>query len=152
MTTSIASIELFHTGIVVDDVDAAKAEVTDALGVAWGPEGEADMPVWLPEGPSSITFRYAYSDLGPHRLELVRRIPDTLWTVAGSGHTHHLGHWCADVPGVSKELEQRGLPLVAKVGVDTAAARAPIVYHQAKNGFYIELIDVALRSAMFEED
>ena len=142
--------DLFHTGIVVDDVDAAKAEYSDLMGVTWGFEGEVDQPVWFPDtGGRTVTFRFAYTDQGPHRLELVRPIPGTLWEVTGVGHAHHLGFWCDDVPRVSAELVQRSVPLCAKVGVGEADAHAAIVLHRAQSGVYIELLSTEMRELMF---
>lgn len=143
--------ELYHTGIIVDDVDAAKEEYSELMGVTWGLEGERDVPVWMPEGARTMSFRFAYTAEGPHRLELVRPTPGTLWEVTGVGHAHHLGYWCADVAGTSRELARRGLPLRAKVGVDDEADDAGIVLHQARTGVYIELVDVANRERMFGE-
>lgn len=142
---------LFHTGIVVDDIEAAKREYADLLGVSWGFEGEMEMPVWFPSGPDKIVFCYAYTSEGPHRLELVRQMPGTLWTAVGAGQVHHLGYWCDDVADSSTELTRRGLALCAKVGVDDPDAAAPIVIHQAKSGAYVELVDVAMRPVMFGE-
>lgn len=149
MTDVLNFANLYHTGIVVDDVDAAKAEYSDLMGVTWPHEGETDMPVWLPSGPKTVAFRYAYTDEGPHRLELVRRIPQTLWAVGGIGHAHHLGFWCDNVAEASVALTRRGLPICAKVGVDDGDAPAPIVLHQAKTGIYLELVDAALQSVIF---
>jgi hypothetical protein len=63
--TSQASLikfsDLYHTGIVVEDVDAAKAEYTDLTGVTWGPEGEVEMPVCFPDGATTVSFRFAYT-------------------------------------------------------------------------------------------
>lgn len=140
---------LFHTGIVVDDIDAAKTEYTDMLGVTWEFTGELDMPVWFPTGASTVSFCYAYTSEGPHRLELVRQQPGTLWTVAGAGQVHHLGYWCDDIAAASAELANRGLRLCAKVGADDPDTAAPIVIHQAKTGGYVELVDVAMRPIMF---
>jgi hypothetical protein len=141
--------ELYHTGIVVDDVDAAKEEYSDLMGVTWGPEGEADVPVWMPEGARMMSFRYAYTSQGPHRLELVRPTPGTIWTVSGVGQAHHLGYWCDDVPAVSAELSRRGLTLRAKIGVDDPDADADFVMHQARSGVYIELVASSNRERMF---
>lgn len=141
--------DLYHTGIVVDDVEAAKAEYTDLMGVAWGPEGEFDVGVWLPDGRRNVTFRMAYTAEGPHRLELVRAIPGTLWSVGGAGQAHHLGYWCDDVPGTSAELSHRGLALLAKVGVDEDGGNPVAVFHQARTGAYIELVSSAGRARMF---
>src|SRR5688572_25212443 len=149
MEPLVAFAELYHTGIVVDDVDAAKEEYSDLMGVTWGLEGEVDVPVWMPEGARTMSFRYAYTAEGPHRLELVRPTPGTIWTVSGVGHAHHLGYWCDDVVGASAELSRRGLPLRARVGVDTAEGDVPIVIHQARTGIYIELVDASRRDVMF---
>jgi hypothetical protein len=142
---------LFHTGIVVEDIDAAKQEYADLLGVGWGFHGEFEMPVWFPSGPSKISFSFAYTAEGPHRLELVRQLPGTLWTATGAGQVHHVGYWCDDVVDASAELARRGLPLCAKVGVDDPDAPSPIVIHQASTGAYLELIDIAMRPTMFGE-
>jgi catechol 2,3-dioxygenase-like lactoylglutathione lyase family enzyme len=143
--------DLYHTGIVVDDVDQAKAEYSDLLGVTWGFEGETDVPVWFPDGPKTISFKFAYTVEGPHRLELVRPVPGTLWTVSGPGHAHHLGYWCADVPTTSAAMNDRGFPLCAKVGVDSADAPPSIVLHRAPTGIYIELVSLDMKALMFGE-
>jgi hypothetical protein len=142
---------LFHTGLVVDDVESAKAEYSDVAGVEWGPEGEVEMPVWLLAGPQTISFRFAYTTEGPHRIELVRHIPDTIWTSDGGGRVHHLGYWCDDIAGASKELALRGAPLCARVGVDNPDDPAPFLLHRLANGSFIELVDIAARTAMFGE-
>jgi catechol 2,3-dioxygenase-like lactoylglutathione lyase family enzyme len=149
MAAPVVFGELYHTGIVVDDVEAAKAEYTDVMGVEWGPEGEYDVPVWLPDGRRNVTFKMAYTAQGPHRLELVRAIPGTLWTVTGPGMAHHLGYWSDDVTGASEELSRRGLALLAKVAVDEDDANPVAVFHQARTGAYIELVSSAGREAMF---
>lgn len=152
MAPSLSLAALYHTGIVVDDVDRAMVEYSDIMGVTWGPEGEAEVPVWLPEGPRTMSFRYAYTAEGPHRLELVRPTPGTLWTVTGPGHAHHLGYWCDDVPKTSAELSRRGHPLAAKVGVSDLDADADIVMHRAPSGVLIELVNSANRKLTFGED
>ena len=37
--------DLYHTGIVVEDLDAAIAEFTDLFGLRWGPHLEFELPV-----------------------------------------------------------------------------------------------------------
>jgi hypothetical protein len=148
VTPVIKTSNLFHTGIVVADIEAAKQEYTDLAGFTWGSQGEVEMPVWFPTGPSTISFCFAYTSEGPHRLELVRELPGTLWTASGAGQVHHLGYWCEDVEDASAELVRRGMPLCAKVGVDDADALAPIVIHQARTG-YVELVDMAMQDMMF---
>jgi catechol 2,3-dioxygenase-like lactoylglutathione lyase family enzyme len=152
MTTPISFGQLYHTGIVVEDFEAAKAEYTELMGVTFGFQGEVEMPVWFPDGPKTVTFRFAYTDQGPHRLELVGEIPGTLWEVPGPGRVHHAGYWCDDVKATSRELSGRGLPLLAKVGVASGDEDASIVFFQAKSGLYIELISSEMKAAMFGEE
>jgi hypothetical protein len=152
MTTPINFGTMYHTGIVVKDVDAAMAEYSDIMGVSFGLQGEQEMPVWMPSGARTMNFRFAYTAEGPHRLELVRETPGTLWTMPGVGHAHHLGYWCDDVPAATAELVQRGVPIAAKVGVSDPDEDAAIVLFQAKSGIYLELISSEMRSVMFPED
>jgi catechol 2,3-dioxygenase-like lactoylglutathione lyase family enzyme len=152
MSTPITFAGLYHTGIVVDDIEAAKAEYGDLMGLTWGYQGESEMPVWSPAGGRTLTFAYAYSDQGPHRIELVREIADTLWTVPRTGHVHHLGFWCDDVPAAEAELVRRGMTVAARIGVSEPGDDAPIVYLEPNTGGYIELVSSELRARMFGED
>ena len=152
MTPLLRHADLYHTGIVVDDVDAAKAEYSDLMGVTWGPEGEVDVSVWLPDGMRMMSFKYAYTAEGPHRLELVRPTAGTLWTVTGPGHAHHIGYWCDDVPAMSAAMSARGMPLAPKVGVESADEDASIVLHRTASGLYVELVSSAARIMMFGEN
>jgi catechol 2,3-dioxygenase-like lactoylglutathione lyase family enzyme len=144
--------ELYHTGIVVEDIEAAKAEYTDFMGVSFGFQGEADMPVWFPDGAKTVTFRFAYTAQGPHRLELVGALPGTLWTAPSPGHAHHLGYWCDDVPAASAELTRRGAPLAAKLGTLEPDEDGVIVLHRAPSGIYLELVSSEMRAQMFGEE
>ena len=46
-------------------------------------------------------------------------------------------------------MEARGVPRVAKVGTDEPDAPARVVYHRARSGLYIELVDRASRALLF---
>ena len=139
--------DLYHTGIVVHDLEKAKAEMSEQLGITWGVQGTSEQPVVLESGPVTLTFGFAYSERGPHRIELVQAIPGTLWEVPRPGSAHHLGYWCDDIPAMSAALAARGLPLAARVG-----GPAPIVMHRAPSGLYIELVDRSLREMLFGRD
>lgn len=144
--------DLYHTGIVVSDVDHAKIEYSDLFGVTWGLEGEAEMPVWLPSGARMVNFKFAYTNEGPHRLELVQAIDNSLWSVSGVGQAHHFGYWCEDVTATSAELERRGVPLAAKIGVNSKDSESMFVMHRMNSGAYIELVSAAVREHMFTND
>ena len=144
--------DLYHTGIVVHDLEKAKAEMSEQLGLTWGVQGESEQPVVLESGPARLTFGFAYSAQGPHRIELVQTIPGTLWEVPRPGSAHHLGYWSDDVPAMSAALAARGLPLAARVGTGQPDVPAPIVMHRAPSGLYIELVDRSLREMLFGGD
>jgi hypothetical protein len=70
---------LFHTGIVVDDLASAKDELGDLLGVTWF-EGGADVRVVTDDGARTVRTAYTLSREGPHHVELTQSIAGTLWT------------------------------------------------------------------------
>ena len=144
--------DLYHTGIVVHDLEKAKAEMSEQLGLTWGVQGESEQPVVLDGGPATLTFGFAYSARGPHRIEVVQAIPGTLWEVPRPGSAHHLGYWSDDVPAMSAALAARGLPLAARVGTGQPDGEAPIVMHRAPSGLYVELVDRSLREVLFGQD
>lgn len=87
--------DLFHTGLVVDDVDAAKARLTELAGYRWGPTAGGDTVIVTATGERTVPMRVAYSADEP-RIELVQSIPGTLWQPPTAG-VHHLGYWSDDV-------------------------------------------------------
>ena len=95
--------DLFHTGIVVDDLATAKSELAVALGVTWR-EGGAAVRMLTDDGACTVRTAYALSREGPHHIELVQSIEGTLWTTTAPGHAHHLGYWADDVAATSAAL------------------------------------------------
>jgi hypothetical protein len=147
-TNPVAHADLFHTGIVVDDLTSAKDEFGGLLGVTWI-EGEGDTPMLLADGPRTVKMAFAYSSEGPHHLELVQSVPGTVWTVVGGGHAHHVGYWSDDVGAASAALLGRGLPRVVNLGTYDDDSFPMGVYHQAHNGLYIEVLSRALWPMIF---
>jgi len=138
--------DMFHTGVVVADVEAAKEEFSAALGVTWGLEGEVDVPVVFEDGVRQMHMRFAYTVEGPPYLELVQLVEGTIFTVAGGGGAHHVGYWCADMEGTSAALEAQGLGRVATVGVQSLEEHAMWILQRSPSGLYIELVDEALKA------
>lgn len=138
---------LFHTGIVVDDLAAAKAELGHALGVTWN-DGGAAVRMLTGEGASTVQTAYALSVEGPHHVELVQSIPGTLWTVAAPGQAHHLGYWVDDVVAASEALVAAGSERVVTIAIKDG--RPPMcAYHRSTSGLYVEIVDVALKPILF---
>jgi Glyoxalase/Bleomycin resistance protein/Dioxygenase superfamily len=142
--------DLFHTGIVVDDLATAKSELAVALGVTWR-EGGAAVRMLTDDGACTVRTAYALSREGPHHIELVQSIEGTLWTATAPGHAHHLGYWADDLAATSAALVRFGYERLASVAM---ADDAPpmCVYHLARSGLCIEVVDLAMRPVLLPKD
>jgi catechol 2,3-dioxygenase-like lactoylglutathione lyase family enzyme len=80
----------FHVGILVRDVESARADFTAKLGVEFE-------PVHSQQIATGETTRFCYSFQGPPYLELVEMTGDGSWSAAQPEGFHHIG--IAD-PGV----------------------------------------------------
>ena len=75
---------LFHTGIVVDDLAAAKEQLGDLLGVTWF-EGGGAVRVITDNGACTVRATHALSQEGPHHVELAQSADGTRWTATAPG-------------------------------------------------------------------
>jgi lactoylglutathione lyase len=73
--------DLYHTGIVVDDLDATLNWFTLVAGYRWTDVVDVDQTVLTPSGEVSVPMRMAYSGDDP-RVEILQTIPTTVWTPA----------------------------------------------------------------------
>ncbi len=146
-TSPLRPTDLFHTGIVVDDLVAAQAEFGAQLGVTWL-VGGGDVRMVTDDGPRMVHAAYTLSAEGPHHVELVQAVPGTLYAVGGAPRAHHLGYWTDDVPAASAALARSGL--AKECSIDVGDETAPMcAYHRAGDGFYIELVSSAMRRVLF---
>jgi hypothetical protein len=141
---------LFHTGIVVDDLASAKDEFGEALGLSWR-DGGAEVRLLTGGGVGTVCTAYALSREGPHYVELVQSIEGTLWTAPAPGHAHHLGYWVDDVAAASDALVRVGSERIGSVSV-TDDAPPICAYHRLGNGLCVEIVALALRPVLFPED
>jgi Glyoxalase/Bleomycin resistance protein/Dioxygenase superfamily len=137
----VRASDQYHAGIVVEDFDAALADLAELFGYEFASPLALSTPVRLPEGETTtertIDLRFTYSVSVP-RIELIESIPGTLWTpVAGSG-IHHLGYWSDDLPSDSSLLQARGYALEASGARDDGTAIW--AYHSGAVGPRIELV------------
>lgn len=135
----------FHVGIVVADLDAAKKELTRAIGVRWRPERCGTRQIRLRHEVRALTMRLNYSVEGPPFIELIEAVPGTLWELAGHGHAHHLGFWSDDLRRESDRLTNLGLQLIASDAAPAGGFEV-FAYHRAVAGPYLELVSSALRA------
>jgi hypothetical protein len=142
----LAAADLWHTGIVVDDLEAAKAELGLELGVNWR-DGGAAVRLSTDDGTMTVQTAYALSLEGPHHVELVQSIPGTVWTSIAPGHAHHLGYWVDDIVAISAALIARGAVRLASVAM-TDDAPPMCAYLRATTGLHVEIVDRRLRKVL----
>lgn len=135
----------FHVGIVLDDLDAGLAEMTEMFGYEWATPLAVQTPVVLPDREFVLDLRFAYSVTEP-RVELVQSVPGTPWVPALGSGVHHVGYWSDDVAADSAVLEAHGYAREAKgVRPDGAATWA---YHRSPGGPRIELVSRELQPGL----
>lgn len=147
MTSPLRHGELYHTGFVVDDLDAAQDEAGKLLGVTWL-TGGGTVEITTPDGSGVFQTRYALSAEGPHHVELVQSVAGTLYVTAGPAAAHHLGYWVDDVAQASAELQEAGLAMAASVGAP-GGRRPMAAYHRTTAGLYIEIVARSMRKVLF---
>lgn len=137
-------MQVFHTGVIVLDLDVALREVGAATGLTWTPLVEGEFAVQRPDGVEAIHLRVAYSLQAPH-LELIEAIPGTFYAPAqgGGSHLHHVGVWVDDLEAESARLEALGMPRVAALVRD--GAPTDIAFHENPHGVRLELCAASLR-------
>jgi hypothetical protein len=149
-TSPLRHADLWHTGIVVDDLAAAMDEYGEELGVTWY-EGGAEVRMRTVEGVSTVTTRYALSKEGPHHVELGQSIEGTLWSVVAPGHAHHFGYWVDDVAAASAALDALGSPRVATIAMNDDAPPM-CAYHRTRNGLFVEVVIRGMRRFLLPEE
>lgn len=144
-------MELYHTGIVVADLEAAMAELTDLFGYEWTGVNPQHLRFRTPSGEDSVELNFVYTLGQGHHIELVEARPGTVWELGDEPHArpHHLGYWCDDVTGTSRRLAEAGMPLLCTYAGDPDNA-VGFAYHRLHTGQLVELVDSS-RRAGFEE-
>jgi catechol 2,3-dioxygenase-like lactoylglutathione lyase family enzyme len=124
----------FHVGLVVRDLDAAIAELGEALGLTFNPPHES---VYGPD-----TIRVAYARQGPPYVELVQGGPGSQWDTSNGPHLDHVGYFSHDLDADVAALEAAGLP----IAIDGRRHGGFFTYHRAvQAGMRVELIGAPWR-------
>lgn len=132
--------DLYHVGIIVDDIDRAAARLSAVGGYEWTKPVEATLSVTTEAGDHDVPFKFVYSLQAPH-LELVTEIPGTIWTAPTGNATHHLGYWVDDLTATAGQLEDAGFRQEARPSGDTLTSFA---YYTDNTGLRIEIVDRAM--------
>jgi hypothetical protein len=144
----VTFIDLYHTGVVVADLDAAASEFEDLLGVRWAAPKTESLRLWTPEGMIVAQFRYTYSrsEAGAPQIELIEAGPRTPWW-PGEGvraRLHHLGFRADSLSSAAARLEDAGAQIEVAVR-DRGGNPTVFAYQRLVHGPLVELVDVRLR-------
>ncbi len=129
---------LYHTGIVVDDLEGTMKWLGDAAGYIWTDVVTVDQQVVTPDGEATIPMKMVYSGADP-RLELLQTVPDTVWVPADSG-VHHLGYWSENVENDLATLEANGMTFEVKSHNPDGSGALLWAYAKGPSGPRIELV------------
>lgn len=101
---------LFHTGLVVEDLQASMDALQSALGLTWATPNHFDgLPLWTPEtGLEHIDLVATYSCEGPQHVELIQGLASGVYTPLPGPAVHHVGVWVDDVPAEVAALCSKG--------------------------------------------
>lgn len=132
--------DLYHIGLIVDDVEAAAARLSASGEYEWTKPVESTLTVTTDTGDIDVPFSFVYSLQAPH-LELVQAVPGTLWTAAPDQAAHHLGYWVDDIASAAAELESAGYRLEAR---PSGAELSTFAYYIDPAGLRIEIVDRAV--------
>ncbi len=121
-----------HVGIIVEDLDAAMAEMTTALGVQWLP---------VQERPNDdTTLRLTFSTEPPY-IELIEGSPGTSRDTTNGPHIDHLAYWTSDFEADKNRMRAAGLTLEVE---GSSPFGGSWCYLASKwTGFRVELCDIA---------
>jgi hypothetical protein len=142
-------MQLFHTGIIVDDLEGAMSSWGVALGLHWAPPKTATTPMRCPDGVKGREVRFSYSVEGPHHIELLEQVdPSPYLSLTGGRYIHHLGYYTRDLAGQSRRLEELGFPceLSGVASGSDGVARATFHRNPLAPGMWIELVDESVAS------
>ena len=139
----------YHVGIVVTDIDAASARLSNLLDITWGPVMHLDAVEYRNEAGHDVvlptTMRYS---TGTPCLELILEVPGSVWVRNESSNLHHIGFWRESLPAQSDDFSTAGCPLQLCGRAGSATPRS-FAYHRDNDlGIRMELVDGSIRDVM----
>ena len=151
---------LYHVGIAVRDIDAAKKRFGELFGVN---EWRGDPPIPPPppvqhgQQPTRGGLRWAYTKGSFPWLELLQPTDDVAWSMTdflrekGEG-VHHLGYFVDDVNEAMRKLADFGVGGVPPGTPNGVKVEPPyrVVYLDASktHGVSFELVDQSIRPTL----
>ncbi|MBC2667922.1 VOC family protein [Novosphingobium piscinae] len=141
--------EIFHHGLIVDDLASAMARVGESAGAAWTEVRAFDpLPVWTPEAErGEVRLRVAYSRDAPLRFELVESLPGTPYDKLRAYGRSHLGIWVDELARAVEGLRTLGWEVLV-AGASPERGYGSMAYLAREGAPVVELVGTELRAFM----
>jgi catechol 2,3-dioxygenase-like lactoylglutathione lyase family enzyme len=124
----------FHVGILVRDIEAARADFTAKLGVEFE-------PVHGQQIATGETTRFCYSLQGPPYLELVEMTGTGSWSAGQPEGFHHIG---ISDPSVPARCAAFGGQVDLIASAEDGAPRVVLTRPEALHGIRVEYFDAGV--------
>jgi catechol 2,3-dioxygenase-like lactoylglutathione lyase family enzyme len=109
--------KVFHLGILVNDLEAARALLSGLLGVTWDEIREASVDVTTTAGTERSEVRLCFSVEGPPFVELVQaQDGGGVYSRSHGEGLHHVALWEEDLDARLEELAAEGVNPECVVG------------------------------------
>jgi Glyoxalase/Bleomycin resistance protein/Dioxygenase superfamily len=141
---TLGKLDVFHVGVVVEELDAAMRDLGAALGLTWAPVQQREQVVRTGAGElRSDEIRFTYSAEGVPHLELIESATRRVWAPGPPGQLHHVGVFADDVAASSRSFAASGAPL--EFGGGDGDEPAGFAYHLVDGGLRVELVEAGRR-------
>lgn len=144
--------KIFHTGIVVENLEKAMAELGEALDLEWSEVKEfAPIVHWIPgKGRTEIAMKAVYSKKGPVHLEICEGPAGSFYDISNQPDGRHLGVWVDSVAEESERLVSLGWKVLAANGTPEEGYGALTYMTPPDETFVVELVDIELKPMIDE--
>lgn len=142
MTLPLNASDLYHTGIVVPDLDAEMARLGEMAGYRWTTPMSNSVTVRIGADVRRVEMSFVYSLQAPH-IELIQAVPGTPWVSAPGNAVHHLGYFTDTFNETADALQRSGFQL--EVTADSPSSQPSLfAYFVDAAGIRIEIVDRAV--------
>lgn len=141
---------IFHTGIVVHDLQTAMSELGASMNLQWTQVRRFDpLPFWTPEkGLHDITVEAVYSKQGPHHLEICVGPKGSFYDPDVFPDGRHIGVWVDDLAAEMEKLLGLGWKICGAGGTPEQGYGVLAYVSPPTAGFVVELVSAALKPAI----
>jgi hypothetical protein len=144
--TDPIAFRMFHTCLIVPNLEQAMEELLPVHPSGWAEVQETEVGMEYRGATQTVLARYTYSKEEPSHLELIERVPDSVWD-ADPTSFHHIGYWVPDLFAASELLEARGYRRDA-LGGPTELDEPIFTYHLSPSGARVELVSESFEAEL----